>query len=152
MARFLPLQDPTVARFACRDVDCRPTVREVEVLREWETSGQNFHVIRNHPLHTDLVLAGLWAGVPLAEFDLAAEIAACFPKGASNKYGLDQRFLEHRLWARMRDSVLTHDRHYQLDGIETRAVNDTEPGLCHQRPELLRDELRAMGISIQDRG
>ena len=148
MARFLPLSDPKVARFACRDVDCRPSDREVEILREWENSGRAFHAIRNHPLHTDLVLAGLWGGVPLQGFDLAAEIAACFPMGASNKYGLDQRFLEQRVWARIRTRVLAHDAYYRLDGIETRPVNDPKLGLGHQNPEGLPAELQELGIRV----
>lgn len=149
MARFLPLQDPTVARFICRDVDCRPTPREIEILREWEESDTLFHVIRNHPLHTDLVLAGLWGGVPVQGFDLVAEISTCFPKGASNKYGLDQRFLEQRLWARMRASVLTHDEHYRLEGLETRPVGDVALGGGHRDLDAMRRELAGLGIQIE---
>ncbi|MFK7945929.1 MAG: hypothetical protein AB8B85_23885 [Paracoccaceae bacterium] len=151
LARFLPLQDPQVARFACRDVDCRPTAREVDILREWEKTAHAFHLIRNSPLHTDLVLAGLWGGMPIEGFDLKTEIAACFPKGASNKYGLDQRFLEHRIWARIRSSLLTHDQHYRLTGIETRPVDDPDLGGGHQDIKAVRRELAELRINLSIR-
>ena len=148
LARFLPFQDPGVARFACRDVDCRPTRREVEILREWEQSAFDFHLIRNHPLHTDMVLAGLWGGVPLQGFDLAADIAACFPNGASNKYGLDQYYLERRIWPRIKGNVLAFDAHYRLEGIETRPVEDPQLGGGHHDVETVRRELDGLGIRV----
>lgn len=151
MARFLPLQDASVARFICRDVDCRPTMREIAILREWEAAPQGFHLIRNHVLHTDLVLAGLWGGRPIAGFDLATEIAEAFPRGASNKYGLDQQFLEHRIWARIRGDLLTHDQHYRLDGIETRPVDDPDLGGGHRDLCRIRQELADLGLGVSPR-
>lgn len=61
--RFLAADDPTVARFLCRDCDSRPTAREKAAVDAWIASGLPFHVMRDHVLHTDLILAGMWGGV-----------------------------------------------------------------------------------------
>ena len=148
MSRFLPLQDPEVERFICRDVDCRPTQTEIAMLAEWESSDWSFHVIRNHPLHTDLVLAGLWGGRPIEGFDLAREVAECFPLGASNKYGLDQVFLERRVWRLVRSSLLTHDAHYRFDGLDCRPLHDPKLGGGYQDPSRLPKELEKLGIRV----
>lgn len=126
--RFLVLQDPNCQRFLCRDADCRPSVREIEIVREWEQSGKDFHLIRNHLLHTDLILAGLWGGKPIANCDLRSEIAAFYPLGPTNKYGQDQRFLEHRIWPLIRNNLLVHDEHFRNIKYLRRPVGDPSIG------------------------
>ena len=61
-ARFLPLDDPTVARFLSRDCDSRLNDAEAGLVAEWEKSGAPFHVIRDHVLHTEPIMGQLWGG------------------------------------------------------------------------------------------
>ena len=50
--RFLPLGDPTVRMFQSRDIDSYISEREVEAVRDWVNSGEQFHVMRDHRVHT----------------------------------------------------------------------------------------------------
>jgi len=130
--RFLLLEEEDCERFLCRDTDCRLTDREVELIRVWERSGKAFHVIRNHLLHTDLVLAGLWGGRPIKSFNLAQQIEKYFNGKPSNKYGHDQMFLERVLWPTISLSVYQHDQHFSFGGYAVARVNDDSIGLGHQ--------------------
>ncbi|WP_049976478.1 tetratricopeptide repeat protein, partial [Azospirillum sp. B506] len=57
--RFLASDDPTVRRFVCRDCDSRIGPREAAAVAAWIASGKAFHVMRDHPLHSELMLAGM---------------------------------------------------------------------------------------------
>lgn len=105
--RFLAADDPTVARFLCRDCDSRPTLREKTAVEEWMASGLPFHVMRDHLLHTDLILAGLWGGMAGLLPPMAPVIEAVANREADRWQ--DQRFLADWVWPRIRGRVLVHD-------------------------------------------
>ncbi len=121
-SRFRVLEDPTCERFVCRDADCRLSDPEIALIREWEDSDYDYHILRNSPLHTDLILAGMWGGRPMANFDLAQEVTAFFGNRPSNKYGYDQTFLEFKVWSRIASSLLIHDAHFANAGLECRKL------------------------------
>ena len=68
--RFLPLSDPGVARFLVRDCDSRVSTAEAKLVADWIASGYPFHVVRDHVLHNDLILAGLWGGRADCDIDV----------------------------------------------------------------------------------
>ncbi|QCG91174.1 protein arginine N-methyltransferase [Azospirillum sp. TSH100] len=105
--RFLAADDPTVARFLCRDCDSRPTLRETAAVEEWVASGLPFHVMRDHLLHTDLILAGLWGGMAGLLPPMAPVIDAVANREADRWQ--DQRFLADWVWPRIQGRVLVHD-------------------------------------------
>ena len=105
--RFLAADDPTVARFLCRDCDSRPTLREKAAVEAWMASGLPFHVMRDHLLHTDLILAGLWGGMAGLLPPMAPVIEAVANREADRWQ--DQRFLADWVWPRIRGRVLVHD-------------------------------------------
>lgn len=105
--RFLVSDDPTVARFLCRDCDSRPTAREKAAVDAWITSGLPFHVMRDHALHTDLILAGMWGGLAGRLPPLAPAIDTAANRKADRWQ--DQRFLADWVWPRIRGRVLVHD-------------------------------------------
>ncbi|MBK1838903.1 tetratricopeptide repeat protein [Azospirillum sp. YIM B02556] len=105
--RFLAADDPTVARFLCRDCDSRPTLREKAAVAEWIASGLPFHVMRDHLLHTDVILAGMWGGRAGLLPPMAPVVAAVADREADRWQ--DQRFLAEWVWPRIRDRVLVHD-------------------------------------------
>lgn len=105
--RFLVADDPTVARFLCRDCDSRPTAREKAAVDAWIASGLPFHVMRDHVLHTDLILAGMWGGMAGRLPPLAPAIDAAADRKADRWQ--DQRFLAGWVWPRIRGRVLVHD-------------------------------------------
>jgi Flp pilus assembly protein TadD len=64
--RFLAADDDQVQYFLCRDADSRINTintQEVAAATEWLGTGRPFHVMRDAPFHTELMLAGLWGGV-----------------------------------------------------------------------------------------
>ena len=53
-----------------RDLDSRPSQREVDAVHEWLQSKHAFHVMRDHPGHDLPMLAGMW-GLKLTSTPLA---------------------------------------------------------------------------------
>ena len=60
--RFLVLGDPTVRKFASRDLDSQISGRERDAVRQWENSEFLFHGMRDHPHHYAPILGGMWGG------------------------------------------------------------------------------------------
>jgi tetratricopeptide (TPR) repeat protein len=113
--RFLASDDPTVRRFVCRDCDSRVGPRERAAVEAWIASGKSFHVMRDHPLHSELILAGMWGGtaglLPPLE-PLIGRFAA-----AEADHWQDQRFLRSHLWPLIVEDCLVHDSHQPGHGL-----------------------------------
>lgn len=116
--RFLVAADPTVDRFLCRDADSRLSQSEVQAIRQWELSGKAFHVIRDHVIHCELVLAGLWGGISFVNFDMVTAIKNFLDRYKSIVYGADQRFLRAVIWPNLKENCLIHDNYYDLFGAK----------------------------------
>lgn len=56
--RFLAIDDSDIVIF--RDTDSRLTNRERVAVNEWLESGKPVHIMRDHPYHTEKILAGMW--------------------------------------------------------------------------------------------
>lgn len=113
--RFLVADDPAVDRFLCRDADSRLNSRERAAVAAWEDSGLPFHVLRDHVLHTEVMLAGLWGGVAGELPPLAPLIESCAKAGGDRL--LDQRFLRDVVWPRIRTRCLIHDSVHPRHGV-----------------------------------
>ncbi len=58
--RFYCISDSDVDVMISRDVDGRLSEREAEAVEEWLNSGEVFHIMRDHPMHTWPIAAGMW--------------------------------------------------------------------------------------------
>ena len=58
MYRFLVMLDHNVDVFISRDIDSFVITREIDAVREWLQSNFTFHLMRDNPWHTDMILAG----------------------------------------------------------------------------------------------
>ena len=58
MYRYLAMLDPNVDIFMSRDIDSFIYKREVEAVNQWLQSAHTFHVMRDHPHHQPIMLAG----------------------------------------------------------------------------------------------
>ena len=58
MHRYLVMLDPQVDTFISRDVDSFIYPREVDAVNEWLQSNYTFHLMRDHPMHRSIILAG----------------------------------------------------------------------------------------------
>lgn len=113
--RFSASDDPTVARFLCRDCDSRLSVKEKLAVDAWIASGRPFHVMRDHALHRELILASMWGGMA----GLLPELS-----GLAERFALtdvdrwqDQRFLRRFVWPLIRNRALIHDRTHPRHGV-----------------------------------
>lgn len=110
--RFQVANDPSVDRFLCRDCDSPFTVRERVAVEEWIRLGTCFHVMRDHVIHVDLMLAGLWGGVAGLLPDMKA-LAQAQLKDYRGRWA-DQTMLGREIWPRIRDTVTVHDSQYSV--------------------------------------
>jgi hypothetical protein len=145
--RFLPLSDPGVKRFIVRDCDSRVSVAEAKLVTDWITSGYSFHVIRDHVLHNDLILAGLWGGRADCDIDILDLFRRYFSKGPTNKYGHDQLMLATMVWPQIRSRCLVHDKYYRLPGVHTVPLDaGTHFGAGLQNPAEVMREAQRYGL------
>jgi hypothetical protein len=113
LQRFLIADEPAVDRFLVRDTDSRFTERERIAVDEWIASCLPFHVIRDHPHHSNPMMAGTWGGttghLPSMRKLISSHAKAAI-KGTRNQiYDLDQRFLARHIWPLIQADCLAHD-------------------------------------------
>lgn len=104
--RFLAASDPSIAVSCFRDIDSRLGLREFAAVSAWIESGENVHMIRDHPGHKyHPLMGGMWcikAGVILNMTDLIEK----YSKAAH--FNADQEFLRAVVWPLVNSSVLQH--------------------------------------------
>lgn len=113
--RFLAADDPDVDLFVCRDADSRLNAREAAAAAEWLASGLPFHVMRDHPMHSELMLAGMWGGTAGLLPPLAPRIGA-FAAASKDGRLKDQRFLACHVWPLIAERCLVHDSAHPSHG------------------------------------
>lgn len=147
--RFLVMNDRTVGRFLVRDCDARLSSAEAELVEEWIGSERPFHVIRDHILHNELMLGGLWGGRTDCGIDMVDMARRYFVRGPNAEYNEDQRLLGTMLWPLVRGACLVHDRHYHLpDVAEGQKIADAKIhfGAGHHNTAAVLKEVEALKI------
>eukprot|EP00940_MAST-03C_sp_MAST-3C-sp2_P000001 g1.t1 len=105
--RFLAASDPTVSRYCCRDIDSRLSNREKAAVYEWIESGKKFHVLRDHPSHSNYAMSGgMWCGTHDAVPDMKERLEA---RQLGHQYLQDMNFLNSVIWPIAQKSLLQHD-------------------------------------------
>lgn len=110
--RFLAFDDPNVDVVIVRDVDSPILPRERAAIDLWLESEFPFYCLRDHPVHAEVMLAGMWGGftgvlpkiAPLMQGHLTRDHARA----------VDQRFLRDIIWPRIREATLAIDSCYSL--------------------------------------
>ncbi len=146
--RFLVMNDPGVGRFLVRDCDARLSAPEADLVRQWIDSGYPFHVVRDHVLHSELMIGCLWAGRTDCGIDIVALMRRYFAGAPTARYGHDQFMLGRQLWPVIRGRCLVHDKYYRLPGVHTVALTDPQShfGAGHQNLKAVLGEVEALGI------
>ena len=114
--RFLATDDPSVERFLCRDCDAVVNHREVAAVQEWLLSGRRFHVMRDHPEHAELMMAGMWGGVAGLLPQLSQQAVEYYESHEPKWRWVDQDFLRDRVWPIIKADCLVHDDFYTMGG------------------------------------
>lgn len=114
--RFLAEDDPAVAIFLVRDADSIMNVKERWAVSDWLKTDAAFHVLRDNPLHSELMLAGMWGAHRGNIGDMRARILQFSESGAKigNDTTVDQRFLRTSIWPIARHSVTIHDSFFNF--------------------------------------
>ena len=116
--RFFPTLDPQVDIYLCRDLDSRPSQREVAAVREWLRSGLAIHSMRDNPAHDTPLLGASWG----ARLDTEAGTARSLWAGSwagilrdnltyadRDFKGPDQTILTVHVWPWARSQAMQHD-------------------------------------------
>ena len=112
--RFLPIGDAYVDIAASRDLDSPLTPRELAATNEWLATNKSWHVMRDHPLHTVPMLAGLWSFRSALNRTFARLLLAKLVNSSLiSHYGGkgDQPFLTDHVWPHIQNEVIAHDSH-----------------------------------------
>ena len=127
--RFLPAGEEEVDRFLSRDIDSRLSAREAAAVKEWMGSEQPFHVMRDHPSHSNFaVSAGMWGSVGGAVRHIREQMLG---DRLTNDYLADMHFLNSQIWPVMsRAGVMVHDS-FSCDRLQTRPFPTPRQGAEH---------------------
>lgn len=107
--RFAAAAEAGVEVMISRDADSRLNLRERAAVDEWLASDHAFHIMRDHPFHTDPMLAGMW-GVRPPRSALARELTARMAAWKQEDYyGTDQAFLQSEVYPHALAGVVIHD-------------------------------------------
>ena len=114
--RFLPEDDPDVDIYLVRDADSVMNVKERWAVADWLKAGKAFHVMRDHPQHSELILAGMWGAHRGNIGRMRERIVEIVESGRNvgNNLTLDQQFLRNVVWPLVRNSVTIHDAYFEF--------------------------------------
>lgn len=116
MWRFLVFTDTKVERAIIRDTDSRLSKREATAVKEWVDSDKGFHIMRDHPQHKAVMLAGMWG----AKADKLRDIEKMIVNLQEDKnYSVDQLFLQKKIYPTAREDSLIHA---DFNAYETQAI------------------------------
>ena len=104
--RFLPAGEDDVDVFISRDCDSRLCSREADVVKEWMSSPQLMHAMRDHPEHSVPILGGMWGAKKHAVPNMK-ELIDKWNK--EDRWQTDQEFLRSVIWPQCYHKFLVHD-------------------------------------------
>lgn len=107
--RFLVEEDEDVDLYLVRDCDSVVNIKERWAVADWLSRGRAFHVLRDHPAHCELVLAGLWGAHRGNIGDMKAKIAAFLARPHGSLPTADQHFTRQILWPIVQNDLVVHD-------------------------------------------
>jgi len=112
--RFYAISDPDVDVMISRDVDSRLSNRDSCAVNEWIESGKKLHIMRDHPMHGEPMMGGMW-GCRTKEitFDNIKETIHNWLKeeriNLEGFHGVDQKFLRRFLYEPLYKEAFIHD-------------------------------------------
>lgn len=114
--RFLAEDDPNVDLYLVRDADSVMNIKERWAVADWLKSGNAFHVMRDNPQHSELILAGMWGAHRgnIGGMRKRIEESVHAGRNVGNNLTLDQHFLRNVIWPIARNSVTIHDDYFEF--------------------------------------
>ncbi len=142
--RFLTFDDPGVDVVLCRDVDLPILPRERAAIDMWLAGSKPFYCLRDHAVHAELILAGMWGGFTRVLPPLGP-LASPLVREDHTKFA-DQRFLRTVIWPRLRDhAILPIDSFPSLDGSVDFPPGHPKHGRLHVGSSWTRAQIQPEG-------
>jgi hypothetical protein len=111
-SRYLAVDDPKVEYAMFRDLDSRPSIRELLAVNEWISSGMAVHAMHDHKAHNPPLMGGMW-GAKRGAMNMTSAIMRAlhaYPNVSINGIGGDdQGFLAEFIWPAVKDSAINHE-------------------------------------------
>lgn len=103
--RYEAIDDPNVEVMLSRDTDTRIWDREVVAVREWLQSDKIFHIMRDHPHHNFIILAGMFGTKKINNLNWIENLNNYIIK---DSHFYDQDFLKEIVYPLIKDNCLIH--------------------------------------------
>jgi len=116
--RFFPMSEENIERIIIRDTDSRIGPREVAAVKQWESTGLDAHIMRDHPHHGGFpILAGMFGikGGVISNIKRLLDLN----KNVQMQYHYDQIFLAKFIYPLIEDSKLVHDEYFEINTFPT---------------------------------
>ena len=107
MWRFEAIDETEVEILLSRDTDSRIYDREVIAVNEWLSSGKIFHIMRDHPYHSHLIMAGMFGTKKIQQVPNWKELMINVNQD-SNRINYDQNFLRDYIYPYIVDNSVIH--------------------------------------------
>jgi hypothetical protein len=140
MWRFEPIDDPDVTHLLSRDTDTRILRRERRAVDEWLTSGKSFHIMRDHPHHSEKILAGMFGTKKIRELEWKPLFRQVTDTSAFN---YDQVFLRTYIYPKVAEDSLVHTSFHSFAGECVRPFPDDYEDLHHVGEYVYSDNSRS---------
>ena len=157
--RFYAISDPDAEFVIFRDTDCRLTNREAQAVGEWGRTDKCLHIMRDHPMHTEPIMGGMWGvnapsfmkkcreiwsdidNAPISMKDIIdgwisnekrrteMNDTSCFKEWEYDARGIDQKFLRAFVYKLSWSDSFIHDSFPQYNPFSGRFDYQRYPGL-----------------------
>jgi hypothetical protein len=111
--RFESIDDNDVEIMLCRDIDTIILEREVVATNEWIQSGKSFHIMRDHPHHSFLILGGMFSTKKIKNLTSWKEFIYKTAQNENRMY--DMNFLRDTIYPLIKDDCLIHDNFWRTE-------------------------------------
>ena len=115
MWRFEAIDEYDVEIMLSRDTDTRILLREKLAVDEWLNSDKIFHIMRDHPYHSEKIMAGMF-GIKKNNIIKNWKILIDNYNPTTMFYGYDQHFLRDYIYPHIKDNVLIHASFSKFEG------------------------------------
>lgn len=126
--RFEPLLDENFEIVLFRDADSFLYRRERDLVKLFEESEYNFHIIRDHPAHIMKILAGMW-GAKKTNQSIKDIIRLCYT--LDGEYSFEEKYFQNHLYELIKHEALIHDSNITPNIFNT-YPNEGRIGLPYQ--------------------
>lgn len=111
--RFYACEDSDIVLF--RDADSRPSQREYVSVLQWINTGQNYHIMRDHPQHGTPICGGMWGVRGKCLRNIRQLIQDYYDEGKTKTslFGIDQDFLTDKVWPMASQSYYVNDTYFE---------------------------------------